>query len=178
MADLDKYELASKVLFAASISASSILSGFLVCLSYVSIPAILQPKDVSERTLLSLWRAIYFKGFHLSPPLAILSGAGCMANSFIGRMNGSGVASSRMFVAGLCMAGVIPYTIFFVAPTNRVMMGRLAKLESPTKTDKTEGATETQNLEESRRLVGRWAVLNYGRFALPFVGSLLAWTVY
>jgi hypothetical protein len=27
MADLDKYELASKVLFAASISASSILSG-------------------------------------------------------------------------------------------------------------------------------------------------------
>lgn len=82
------------------------------------------------------------------------------------------------------MAGVIPYTIFLVAPTNRVLMARLAKLEKESESEsrdangKPQDAVGADKLHEARQLDGRWAMLYCGRFLLPFVRSVLAWTVW
>lgn len=77
----------------------------------------------------------------------------------------------RLFVAGSLMLGVVPYTIALVAPINRKMMKRHAELTA--KSGKKEETAATG--AETKRLVKKWEVLNYGRMLLPLTGAILTW---
>lgn len=71
------------------------------------------------------------------------------------------------------MLGVVPYTIALVAPINRKMMKRHSELT--VKSGKKEETSATA--EETKRLVKKWEVLNYGRMLLPLTGAILTWRV-
>lgn len=78
------------------------------------------------------------------------------------------------------MIGVVPYTLITVSPTNRILMAREKLLIERSYAETNESATATSleggTMEDSRRLVNKWARLNYIRAALPAVGAVLAWT--
>lgn len=151
--------------------------GFLFALSYISIPAILKTPGIPEVTLVTLWRYVYFRGFHISPFLAVFSGI-CSITSSYATVNKN--TANRLILAGLFMIGVVPYTLITVSPTNRILMAREKLLIERSYAETNESVTATslegETMEDSRRLVNKWARLNYIRAALPAVGAVLAWT--
>ena len=74
------------------------------------------------------------------------------------------------------MAGVVPYTIFMVAPGNKLMMTRFRELVDMD--GKAVGSESKGRVAESRGRVKRWGALNYGRALLPLAGALVAWTAW
>jgi hypothetical protein len=125
-----------------------------------------------------LWKSVYFRGFYISPPLAVGSALCSFANAYIALSNTTleplvrQTKAIRLFVAGSLMLGVVPYTIAVVAPINRKMMRRHAELTA--KTGKKEETAASG--AEAKRLVKMWEVLNYGRMLLPLTGAILAWS--
>lgn len=75
---------------------------------------------------------------------------------------------------------VVPYTIALMAPTNSVLMERAKAadaIEDVGEADVTEvGMSKAQGLRGYRtvELLNRWAMLNYGRAAIPAIGILCA----
>lgn len=135
-----------------------------------------------ERTLLSVWKQIYYRGFHLSPPLSVFSGTCCFLNAYLASKRGhypsttnnGGSTVARLLLAGTLMLGILPYTWLVVSPGNKKMMVRWREL-----VDAKGGAVGEEGKEGgvvSRERVGRWARLNYGRVVLPLAGALVAWT--
>ncbi|GAM42126.1 hypothetical protein TCE0_043f15812 [Talaromyces pinophilus] len=131
----------------------------------------------SETDLLSLWKTVYFPGFYISPPLAVGSALCSFVNAYITLSDTTleplvqHTKAMRLFVAGSLMLGVVPYTIALVATINRKMMKRHSELTA--KSGKKEETTATA--AETKRLVKKWEVLNYGRMLLPLTGAILTW---
>jgi hypothetical protein len=161
------------------------IKGCLLGLSYVSTAAILSPPGVPEVLMLSMWRTVFVRGFHLCPSLAIFSGLICFVNAYLSHRHEAnsvslGQDSSRVYlllVAGAFMIGIVPFTLYMIVPTEEIMLKKEAKLD-----DGINGKAGTSGSEgsaaETRRLLKRWATLNYGRAILPMVGVLVAWSVW
>jgi hypothetical protein len=85
-----------------------------------------------------------------------------------------------LFAAGSCAIFVMPYTIMLMAPTNSVLQERASAadaMEDFGEGDVTEvGMPKAQGLRGYRtvELINRWAMLNYGRAAIPAIGILCA----
>ncbi|KAK0104865.1 hypothetical protein ONS95_005131 [Cadophora gregata] len=161
-------------LLMASITASSTLTGVLLSLSYISIPALLSV-DLPETHLIDLWRTVYFRGFRLSPPLAVPSGLACLASAMLSSQVDSR-STSYLLTAALLNLSVVPYTILFVSPTNKKLMAKGATLAKKSTEKNIQNTRDDMNsIEETRMLCARWAALNYGRMLLPLGGMVLAW---
>ena len=149
--------------------------GFLTTFSYVTIPGLLAVPDLPESTLLSVWKQLYYRGFHLSPPLAVFSGSCCFINAYIvSKHHSTNSTVSRLLLAGCLMVGILPYTGLIVAPGNRIMMRRWKELVD--KNGRAVGQESKERGLESRERVRRWGRLNYGRVVLPIAGAFVAWT--
>ena len=89
----------------------------------------------------------------------------------------------------------MPYTLALVSPTNRTLMRSKARfMKKKAEAVRQQGnvhvvnmnvvgfgvcvAKKTEDMEDLRRLIGKWAVLNYVRAALPAVGALFAWSAW
>ena len=81
-------------------------------------------------------------------------------------------------VAGSLMAGVVPYTLFIVAPGNKLMMMRWRELMHAEANGKAAGAESKVREAESRGRVKRWGLLNYGRALLPLAGAMVAFSAW
>lgn len=150
------------------------LIGVLLSIAYVSIPALLSIADLPESTLLSLWKSNYFRGFHISPPLAVASGIACLANVvYLPSGFQSGRVKCLLMTAALNFS-IFPYTALFISPTNKRLMARIADL-SRTRAEKETAAESKERLEETRRLCARWGRLNYGRMLLQLGAVVSAW---
>ena len=149
--------------------------GFLTTFSYVTIPGLLAVPDLPESTLLSVWKQLYYRGFHLSPPLSVFSSFCCFINAYLAsRHHSTNSTVSRLLLAGFLMLGILPYTGLMVAPGNRKMMKRWREL-----VDENGRAVREESKEggvDSRERVRRWGRLNYGRVVLPLAGAFIAWT--
>jgi len=171
------------------------IKGCLLGLSYVSTAAILSPPGVPEVLMLSMWRTVFVRGFHLCPSLAIFSGLICFVNAYLSHRHEAnsvslGQDSSRVYlllVAGAFMIGIVPFTLYMIVPTEEIMLKKEAKLTKARQLaakldDGINGKAGTSGSEgsaaETRRLLKRWATLNYGRAILPMVGVLVAWSVW
>lgn len=152
--------------------------GFLTAFSYIAIPSLLAIPNLPERTLLSVWKQLYYRGFTLSPPLSVFSSCCCFINAYLASKHHSSNSSpvARLLLAGTLMFGILPYTALIVAPGNRKMMTRWRELVD--ENGRVRGGEERKEGGgvESRERVRRWGRLNYGRVVLPLAGAFVAWT--
>lgn len=145
--------------------------------------------------MLSMWKTVFLRGFHLCPTLAAFSGFCCFVNAFLTYWYQAGSVglehgSSTVFpllIAGSFMIGVIPFTLSTIVPLEEIMLqkeGRLTKARQlAAERDnhvifQAEVSKSDESAAETRRLLKRWAKLNYGRTLLPVLGALVAWSVW
>lgn len=84
-----------------------------------------------------------------------------------------------LLVAGSFMIGIVPYTLSLIVPLEEVLLNKQARLVKAAEKLDHNGVSERKvSAEETRSLLNRWAVLNYGRTALPLVGLVVAWSIW
>lgn len=84
------------------------------------------------------------------------------------------------------MLGMVPYTLKWIVPLEEVLLKKerdLLKerdLQSPEKGERSSGPSHSsrETLDETRELLARRVFLNYGRMVIPFVGVVIAWTIW
>ncbi|KAI1372122.1 hypothetical protein F4677DRAFT_433535 [Hypoxylon crocopeplum] len=164
-----------KPLLITSITASSFVAGCQLSLSYVSLPMILGQQDLPERTALSQYKTLFLRGFHLCPMPSIFSAVCCISNAAIIYYKHRQLTPqiSRMVLAASLIIGLIPYTLAFIVPTEEKLLKKGAKLAN----EKQE-STSIASKEETRQMMRKWNVLNYGRTLFPIAGVLVAWTLW
>ena len=95
-------------------------------------------------------------------------------------------ASSRvvpLLVAGSFMMGIVPFTLYTIVPVEEILLEKEAKLAKTQKLaagydTSIDGEAEAKgSASETRRLLKRWAKLNYVRTTFPLVGLVVAWTI-
>ena len=165
------------------------ISGCLFSLSYVSVAAILSAPGVADVHMLSMWRTVFVRGFHLCPSQAILSGILCFVNALLTYCLEQD-SSSRVYsllIAGAFMIGIVPFTLSMIVPLEEIMLAKETKLSKAQQqaaengkgiNGRAEGLGGEGSAAETRRLLKRWAMLNYGRTILPVVGVLVAWSIW
>ncbi len=140
-------------------------------------------------------KTVFSRGFHLCPTLAAFSGLCCFVNAFLTyRYEAGSVGLERgnsgvlpLLIAGSFMIGVIPFTLSMIVPLEEIMLhkeGRLAKARQLAAGREKDGvfmgevSRSDGSAAETRRLLKRWAKLNYGRTILPVVGALVTLSVW
>lgn len=84
------------------------------------------------------------------------------------------------------MIGIVPFTLKMIVPIEEIMLTKEAKLTKARQLaaehngidGKAEALGSDGSAAETRRLLKRWATLNYWRTTLPLVGALVAWSVW
>lgn len=146
--------------------------------------------------MLTMWRTVFTRGFHLCPSQAIFSGLCCFLNAFltwryeagsVGLEQGGSSKVYPLLVAGAFMIGIVPFTLSTIVPLEEIMLAKESKLSKARQQaaghdKRTNGKADTLEGEESaaetRSLLKRWTMLNYGRTILPLVGALVAWSIW
>ncbi|KAH6884203.1 hypothetical protein B0T10DRAFT_493739 [Thelonectria olida] len=172
-------------LLGVSITASSFLVGCQFSLSHVSLATITGPPHVPENTLLTQFRTVFNRGFHLCPSSAFFSSFVCFANAALTYRHSPNVELTlqglpgrvpRLLLAGSLMVGIVPYTLALIVPVEEVLLKREAKIAKARKDGS--APTEGSTMDDTMALLRRWNVLNYGRTMLPLLGAIVAWTLY
>lgn len=170
---------------------SSVFVGANLTISYLAVPSLVLPAPskpvtnpsstptTSPPQLARQWRSIYSAAM----PIAI-AGSAISCTSFIYAALQVPMTHptqrNLLFAAGSCAIFVMPYTIMLMAPTNSVLQERASAadaMEDFGEGDVTEvGMPKAQGLRGYRtvELINRWAMLNYGRAAIPAIGILCA----
>ncbi|KAI9649718.1 hypothetical protein NHQ30_002299 [Ciborinia camelliae] len=123
------------------------------------------------------------RGFRLCPTSAIFSGVLCFANSALTYYYGGRSAVLGLFLAGCLMIGYVPFTLVFIVQTEEKLLRKESKLRQSRNLDwetgKEQGSSSFKKLsEETRAMLVRWSIFNYGRAVFPVLGMLLAWTLW
>ncbi|KAL1971162.1 hypothetical protein VTN77DRAFT_113 [Rasamsonia byssochlamydoides] len=165
-------------LLAASITVASFQTGCQLSLSYVSIATVTGPPYVSEGVLLTQWKTLFARGFHLCPSSAFFSGLCCFANAALTYVSeGTSARMWTLLAAGSCMIGIVPFTLMTIVPLEKVLLGKEARL-AKARREKVEGPEDEASAAETRRLLKRFNTLNYVRTILPVVGVIVAWNAW
>ncbi|KAK9371608.1 uncharacterized protein V1513DRAFT_428387 [Lipomyces chichibuensis] len=140
---------------------SAFISGAIMSLSALTIPALKAPK-VSTPDTAARFRTLVFSVRRMVPFLAILP-----TLSFAFLAWNAPHAKMAHSIAAVCSAGFIPYTFLFMMGTIRAIFSKAEVLES-----KSRGAesSEAENLEV---LLNRWAMMNSVRGMLPLLGAMV-----
>ena len=164
------------------ITLSSMFVGANLAVSYLAVPSLLLPSTPQSATtsstkaatsaphLASQWRYIY----DYAMPVAI-AGSATSSASFIYaalQLRGSHSTQRNLLFAAASMAiFVVPYTLALMKPTNDVLMERAKRGDTAGKAGEGD-ISRAQGISGYRtdELVNRWAMLNYGRTAIPSVG--------
>lgn len=162
--------------------------GNIFSLSYVSMGSILGATDTSEKMLLEMWHLVFVRGFYACPTIGFFSSGISALNAII--TYGSEVYSTAswspsihvyaILLSGLFMFGMVPYTLKWIVPLEEVILKKERDLLDSDKDGKSKGDSHSsqESLAETRKLLAQWVVLNYGRMVIPFVGVVIAWTVW
>lgn len=162
--------------------------GNLFSLSYVSMGSILSATDAPEKTLLAMWHLVFIRGFYACPTIGFLSSGISALNAIItygseAYSTGSWSPSVRVYkilLSGLFMFGMVPYTLKWVVPLEEVLLKKERDLLSSEKGGKSRGDSHSGRMSrtETREMLAQWVALNYGRMVIPFVGVVIAWTIW
>ena len=153
----------SQVIHAVGISSSVFLSGFAFSASYYGMPAVnLAPFPLR----LKQWKEIFDIGKYFAPTLGVTSALFWGIASRNALMNsGQGKDSNWKIyaIASLSTFGIIPWTLFFMMPTNNELIRRS---QAPIAESEKEGFEV-----ESQHLLSNWTALNWVRAVLPLTGA-------
>lgn len=78
------------------------------------------------------------------------------------------------------MFGMVPYTLKWVVPLEEVLLKKERDLLNSEKGGKSRSDSHSGRVSraETRELLSQWVALNYGRSVIPFVGVIIAWTIW
>ncbi|KAF2125645.1 hypothetical protein P153DRAFT_298963 [Dothidotthia symphoricarpi CBS 119687] len=148
------------------ITASTYLLGATATLSFIAIPTVmLAPAPLAAKQ----WRSVYDRGILVGPPLSILS---TLAIGYLAYNRDRSSTPFKLNVtAAAFLASFVPFTFFFIVPTNEALFAKEEQLASASLTDKNveEGVAEA---ETTHALIDKWGVVNLGRAALVAVASV------
>ncbi|MCJ1268832.1 hypothetical protein MMC22_008720 [Lobaria immixta] len=162
--------------------------GNLFSLSFVSMGSILSATDAPEKILLEMWHLVFTRGFYACPTIGFFSSGISALNAIITYgsevySTGSWSPSIRVYailLSGLFMFGMVPYTLKWVVPLEEVLLKKERDLLHSEKGGKSRGDSHSSrhSLMETRKMLALWVALNYGRMVIPFVGVVIAWTIW
>ena len=118
--------------------------------AYINIAEQPARLGLDDRALLTQWKAAYKRGFAMQAPLAIIG-------FLLGLLAWWQTGHWGWLLGAAILVANWPYTFFGIMPTNRRLMATEPASAGP----------------ESRRLIGKWAVLHAGRTALGFAATLI-----
>ena len=169
--------------------------GNLFSLSYVSMRSILGATDASEQILLAMWHLVFIRGFYACPTIGFFSSGISALNATITYgsevySTGSWSPSIRVYailLSGFFMFGMVPYTLKWIVPLEEVLLKKEKDLlmERRDLLSSEEGGkvrydsqSSRESLTETKEMMEQWVALNYGRMVIPFVGVVIAWTIW
>ena len=152
----------------AALVMGGLCAGTVITASAAVIPTMLNTHP-PQALLLRQWKHFFDIAKLLSPGTGIVTALTYVYLAF----NVPAAARAYAAAAGLSIA-TMPFTVFFIFPTNNALDGALHAAEAK-KSGKgsAEGAVSD---EEARRLVAKWGALNWVRALLPIMGVVVgAW---
>ncbi|MDQ2898511.1 MAG: DUF1772 domain-containing protein [Acidobacteriota bacterium] len=129
-----------------SLLTAALFSGAAIYINFAEQPARL---ELDDRSLLVQWKRSYKRGFLMQAPLAVV---GCL----LGRASWCLTGQIGFVVGALLMIANLPWTVFGVMPTNKILM-------------RTELAAAGR---KSRALIVKWNVLHAVRSGLGACATL------
>jgi Domain of unknown function (DUF1772) len=133
----------------AGLIALAVAASFTGAALYINVAEQPARLELDDGALLAQWQPAYKRGFAMQSSLAI-------AGSVFGAVAWWQTGGLAFLVGALTLLSNWPYTLFGIAPTNRVLM-----------------ATDPANAgAASRALIRRWALLHAVRTALGFAATL------
>ncbi|KAH7371693.1 hypothetical protein BKA66DRAFT_181583 [Pyrenochaeta sp. MPI-SDFR-AT-0127] len=150
------------------ITASLYLLGSNAALSIIAVPAVMQaPAPLAAKQ----WYTVLTRGGGIGRPLAIIS---AIATGYVAyHQDPSSTPFKLNIAATLLLPSIVPFTFAFIVPTNNKLIAKKDELASASLDDKAIEANVAQG-ETVHALIDKWALLNLGRAALIFAGSLCA----
>ena len=129
-----------------SLVAAALFSGAAIYINFAEQPARLK---LDDQSLLAQWKPSYKRGFMMQAPLAC---AGCLLGFAAWWMTGR----LAFAVGGLLMIANVPWTVFGVMPTNKLLIRTDLAASSP----------------QSRALIVKWNALHAVRSGLGVLATL------
>ncbi|TAQ90585.1 hypothetical protein B7494_g1119 [Chlorociboria aeruginascens] len=158
---------------ATGITASAFAAGVSFTLSFLSIPMMLQ---APTPLLLQQWAAMYNRGKKTVPPIGVVA---ALAYFYLASKLPPSSDKTKFYAyiaAGILGAGLGPFTLLVIKPTNDALFKRLEETSGLSQKDK---VVEIGGARKSaHQLVDYWGVLNLGRtFMLAVATGLGVWSV-
>ncbi|ESK91871.1 hypothetical protein Moror_10483 [Moniliophthora roreri MCA 2997] len=150
---------------AVGIAGSAFVSGSILSLSWMAIPAILKSSPLSpSRDAAIQWAALYDRGHKINPSLALIASSAYFFLSWNLRRNDR--LLKLYAAAGVLTIGIIPWTLGTMLDTNNKLH---AKAELGVEVAEIVGEKDT----EAEALIKKWGVLNALRGVLPLGGAVV-----
>ncbi|KAL1592517.1 hypothetical protein SLS59_009751 [Nothophoma quercina] len=151
---------------AIGLTASGYLLGQNGGLSFNAVPAIMQaPAPLAAKQ----WYTILINGGTSGMPLAILSG---VATAYVAYNQDPHTLPFRLNVAAaLLFPSIVPFTLFFIGPTNAKLQAKMRALEATSLEDKS-AEVGVAHEETVHALIDKWGMLNLARAGIIAAGVL------
>ncbi|KAE8149001.1 hypothetical protein BDV25DRAFT_141215 [Aspergillus avenaceus] len=156
---------------AVGLTGATWLSGKIISLSVISVPALIQAlrqNEIPPDAAAKLFRRLYNKGKATAPPVAAATSGAFLYCAWAVR-TGTALApltpsngSSLYCAAAALTLGIVPYTLGLMISTNNKLM------------DKAESKSAAAKSDEIESLLSRWLKLNAVRGVLPLFGGIIA----
>ncbi len=150
--------------------------------------SILSATDAPEMIVLAMWHLVFIRGFYACPTIGFFSSGVSALNAIITycsevystRSWSPSILVGAILLSGFFMFGMVPYTLKWVVPLEEVLLKKERDLLNSEKGGKSRGDSHSsqESLIETRELLTEWVALNYGRMVIPFVGVVIAWTIW
>ncbi|KAG7442927.1 DUF1772-domain-containing protein [Guyanagaster necrorhizus] len=153
------------------IAGSAFVSGAILSISFVSVPALVAPlpdSKVQYSYIAVQWRRLYELGKSLIPPIATTAAT---AYTYAAYQMHPFPGCGWYATAGMLTFGIVPFTLGLMKKTNDKLHDKAGVVDDIG----LEGAEEAEQLrtEKTEELVTRWKRLNAQRGLLPLAGAII-----
>ncbi|GAB7351245.1 hypothetical protein MBLNU459_g1671t1 [Dothideomycetes sp. NU459] len=165
---VDKPTTAIRVAQVVGITSAAFVSGAIGGISFMCGPALMDsPAPLAAKQ----WKKVFDSGKVIAPPLSVVSAA--IFGGLAYRAPSGSHATWLYTAAALLVPSIVPYTIFFMAPTNNKLEQKASSLANASLSD-TAAEAGVAKEETTHALLDKWISLNLGRSLFPLFGSVLA----
>ncbi|KAF1957833.1 DUF1772-domain-containing protein [Byssothecium circinans] len=135
------------------------LSGFMMSLSAITIPVLLDTNTVSK-DLLNQWLSLFHYG-HTIIPTCAMGVAGLHVLTALRRRAASRQKWRLYAAAAVSTVGIVPFTFIFMSPTNNTLF-RLSETSAGT----------GDSLKNVRQILIKWTWMHVARALFPLYGAV------
>ena len=156
-------------------------SGNQLNLSFVSGAVLLAYPATDAATLLAQFKVVFGRGFMLCPLSASVATLANPGNALISWWSNDGACMVlRFFLAGLCTASVVPFSLLFFVDAESHLLEKAAEIASATQRvdQKSWEGKSSPSAAQTRNFIREWCWLNYIRILFPLIRTLLSYSAF